>query len=56
MRDATDFTLRNLRKVSNAQAIHGGIPNVKKTDIKSLPLPELEQWVLEQGEPKYRAK
>ncbi|MCC8141797.1 MAG: 23S rRNA (adenine(2503)-C(2))-methyltransferase RlmN, partial [Lachnospiraceae bacterium] len=29
---------------------------MKKTDIKSLPFPELEQWVLEQGEPKYRAR
>ncbi len=29
---------------------------MKKTDIKSLPMDELELWVAEQGEPKYRAK
>ncbi len=29
---------------------------MKKKDIKSLPLDELEPWILELGEPKYRAK
>ncbi len=29
---------------------------MKRTDIKSLPLEELEGWITEQGEPKYRAK
>ncbi len=29
---------------------------MKRTDIKSLPLEDLELWVTEQGEPKYRAK
>ncbi len=28
---------------------------MKKADIKSMPLDELELWVLEQGEPRYRA-
>ncbi len=27
-----------------------------RTDIKSLPLEELERWITEQGEPRYRAK
>ena len=27
-----------------------------KTDIKSLPLEQLEQWVVEHGEKKFRAK
>ena len=29
---------------------------MEKTDIKSLPYQQLEQWVLDQGEKKFRAK
>ena len=29
---------------------------MEKTDLKSLPMDQLEQWVLEHGEKKFRAK
>ncbi len=52
MRDVTDFSWQR------CTADNGVIENQngEKTDIKSLPLEQLEQWAVEHGEKKFRAK
>src|SRR5438067_4909648 len=42
--------------MSITQVTHSNIHTIKKTDLLSLTLPQMQEWLLERGEPAFRAK